>query len=109
MQIKNFEAAVGEQAKIEKEVKTMLQQNNVGVLLKCYMIFAKQVIALKRKHHGEMLHNEIDILKNLWAGRGLNMEIMNKIENYYIPSYIIPTIEYFRLDISPLDGNHVLS
>jgi len=45
----------------------------------------------------------------LWAGRGLNMEIMNKIENYYIPSYIIPTIEYFRLDISPLDGNHVLS
>lgn len=102
-QIKHFKFAVEEQVKIEHEVKNMIKSR----LLIYYIIFGKQVVKLRKKYQGNLLFNELEILQNLWFGRGLDFELLNKIKHYYVPSW--PIISFFTMDHSLLDGPDVLS
>jgi len=96
--------------KIEREMKSMLKDIPDRIFEVYYIVFAKEIVRLKKKHSGETLIKELHILQDKWKARGLNSLILDKIKKYYIPSYTPEvTPEYFKLDISVLDGSDVLS
>ena len=88
--------------KIELQVKEICD-GEPTILLPYYMIFGKEIYSKANKHKGEALYNEIMILEDKWEARGLThylLEIIKNICGVWIP---------FRLDISELDGPHLLS
>jgi hypothetical protein len=101
----NFRNAIGEQARIETEVKTMLANTTPLLQLVNYIIFAKQVVKLSKKYRGETLYGEMEILQNLWEGRGLDKTLMNQIKKYYVPSYPVIMIEVCKFDVGKFDVN----
>ena len=108
---KNFMARLEAKAtrklvQIEYEVKQICQ----GVLithLPYYIIFAKELYRLRYHHSTTTLITEAEILEEKWRARGLNYGLLDTIKAYYIPSY--ETRQHFKLDISDLDGTHVLA
>jgi len=89
----NFKLSIDEQVRIENEVKQMAS----GINQVYYIIFAKEVVKAAKKHKGETLIGELEILQDKWSGRGLDVEIMNKIKKYYVPSYKVKCDEYTKL------------
>lgn len=87
---------------IELKVKEICN-GEPTILLPYYIIFGKEIYSKANKHKGETLYNEIMILEEKWEARGLTPELLKIIKNIWgVP---IP----FRLDISELDGVHLLS
>ena len=88
--------------KIELQVKEICD-GEPTILLPYYIIFGKEIYSKANKHKGESLYNEIMILEAKWEARGLTpylLEIIKNIWGVWIP---------FRLNISELDGPHLLS
>ena len=88
--------------KIELQVKEICD-GEPTILIPYYIIFGKEIYSKANKHKGESLYNEIMILEDKWEARGLTpnlLEIIKNIWGVWIP---------FRLDISELDGGHLLS
>jgi sulfur transfer complex TusBCD TusB component (DsrH family) len=99
-----------EAVKVENEIKNLMANKTDKINAVYYIIFAKEILKLMKKHKGESLINEVYIIENKWKARGLNEETLKEIEYLYLPIIKpIPTIEYFRLDISVLDGPDVLA
>lgn len=67
-QIKNFSASVGDQVKIENQVKSFMVANNIPLLnTNYYMLFLKRILSERFYKSQE----EADISFNKWAIRGL--------------------------------------
>ena len=71
-----------------------------------YIIFAKEIYKLKKKHSAETLLKEVEIKQMKWISRGLDWQKLDDIKELYT-SYIGG--DFFRLDISLLDGNDRLA
>jgi hypothetical protein len=106
-QAANFTNYVASAAKIEGEIKQMIGGKAPLSAINLYIIFAKQVIKLKGKYTNETLYGEMKILQDLWEGRGLDGMLLEGIKLYYVPQY--PYINFFRCDVSDLDGTDVLA
>lgn len=103
-QKRNFREVIGEQVRIETEVKEIVGKSTTLLLLPYYIIFAKEVVSKAKKYKGVTLYREMEVLQNLWGGRGLDISLMNKIKQHYVPAYTPIIVTYFRLDTSLLDG-----
>jgi len=106
-QTANFTNYVASAAKIEGEIKLKIQGRVPTPQLVYYIIFAKQVVKLLGKFKDETLYGEMLILQNLWEGRGLDGTILEEIKLLYVPPF--PYINFFRCDISNLDGTDKLA
>lgn len=93
-------------AKIEIQVKQIVQ-GQPALYLPYYIIFGKEIYSKQKRFKGQTLLNELTILNNKWEARGLDPILLEEIKNFYVPLYKIVTP--FRLDLSLLDGPHVLS
>jgi hypothetical protein len=103
----NFSMTVGEQSKIENEIRSIVGQQSTSLMLTYYIIFGKQVVKLIKKFSGKTLIGELAILDNLWQGRGLDGQLLEEIKHHYMKSY--PYGKIFILDESYLDGEDVLA
>lgn len=92
--------------KIETQIKGMAQ-GYPALHLPYYIIFGKEIYKRQKKFKGQTLLNEIAILDDKWQRRGLDPILLENIKNFYVGPYKYVTP--FRLDISLLDGPHVLS
>ena len=88
--------------KLELQIKEIVD-GEPTILLPYYIIFGKEIYSKANKHKGESLYNEIMILEDKWEARGLTPYLLEIIKNIW--GVAIP----FRLDISKLDGPHLLS
>ena len=95
-----------ELVKREVEIKRLVQGEPV-LFLPYYIIFAKEIYSKQKKFTALTLLNEIVILERKWESRGLNPVLLEMIKNLYVQPYAY--IRPFRLDISLLDGPHILS
>ena len=102
-QKQNFALSVGEQVQIENEVKTMLVSTAPLLQIVNYIIFAKQIVSLRKKYKSETLFNEMEILQDFWAGRGLNTTLMNQIKQYYVPAYVPFVCTTAKFDVGKFD------
>ncbi|GAI07049.1 unnamed protein product [marine sediment metagenome] len=66
-----------------------------------YMAFAKEIYSKQKKFKGQTLLNELTILDNKWAMRGLDGGLLSQIKNFYVPPY--PVIEVCRFDVGRFD------
>jgi len=98
--------ATRELVKIEIEVKQIVQGQSI-LHLPYYIIFGKELYRLRNTHTSDTLINEAIILEQKWESRGLDPIYLEYIKNFYIQAYA--NVRPFRLDISLLDGPHVLS
>ena len=98
----NFANAVGEQVRIEQEIKQFVGGQASTLELPYYIIFTKELIKLTKKYRGQNLINEMEILQNRWTSRGLNMFVLRFIKSHYVPEYPLP--DPFIMDSSLLDG-----
>jgi len=98
----NFNAAIIGQVAIERAVKTVVKDN---LTLPYYMIFAKQAANRAKRHKGQTLYDEIWILEEKWASRGLSGYLMDRIKQ--LINVPVPW-DCFTLDISFLDQDDVL-
>lgn len=106
-QAKHYSMTTKEQVQIEEFVKEFMAQHGLPVLhTNYYILFAKQIFTLLKKHGDLTFLEELEILQQKWSMRGLDFEMLNLIKLHFAPSYIIPTC--FKLDISLLDGPDVL-
>ena len=104
--VKQEKAATEDLVKIEKEIKNLIQGEPI-ILIPYYLIFGKEIYKRQNKFKEQTLINEIEILEEKWRARGLNFELLEKIKLFYVQAY--KTLAHFKLDISLLDGLHVLS
>jgi len=106
-QMSKLEAeATQELVQIENQVKNLTQGKSL-LHLPYYIIFAKEIYRLKQHHSDATLINEARILEAKWESRGLDGELLERIKRLYIEAY--PAYNFFRLDISLLDGVDVLA
>jgi len=99
-------AASADMEKIEVEIKSMVQ-DQPALYLPYYIIFAKEIYSKKKKFTGQTLINELKILDEKWNRRGLDWITLENIKNFYVPIY--PEGLFFIMDVSLLDGAHVLA
>lgn len=90
----------------EEQIKRLIQGEPV-YFQHFYMAFAKEIYSKEKRFKAQTLLNEIVILQNKWISRGLNPILLEEIKNLYVQPYAY--IRPFRLDISLLDGPHILS
>ena len=88
--------------RIEKEVKQMVQGQPV-YLHHFYMAFAKEIYSKQNKFKEQTLLNELRILDNKWAMRGLNASLLAEIKDFYVPIYLGPLV--CRFDVGRFDVN----
>lgn len=101
-QASRYNAAAVSQFKIDGIVKNIIRD---PLLLVYYQVFAKEAVKLTKKHKGQTLIDEIDILEQKWNARGLDEFNMDRIKNALnVP---IP-LHCFYLDESYVDGFDVL-
>lgn len=103
-QNKGFSSSVNRQVRIEQEVKRIVGAQDVLMNLPYYIIFAKELVAVKGKHAGDTALSEAELYQGKWAGRGLDTNILNTIRAYYFPGWVPPVVVPFRFDVSLLDG-----
>lgn len=107
-QAANFAATAGRQVACEIYIKGLMTEHGLSVLdTNYYILFAKGILKLMKKHSGDTFIEELKILEDKWETRGLSGEILDMIKVYYAPSYALSQV--FRLDISLLDGEDQLS
>lgn len=80
--VKNQAPAFIEAVKVEEEVRTVLCEHNI-LELPYYIIFGKEVLKVLRKHTGQTVESEINILMNKWCGRGLHPINLYKVLSLY--------------------------
>lgn len=102
-QKKDFKLTQGEQVNIERVVKTITNDLNQVY----YIVFAKELVKISKKHKHENLWTEIGILQNKWYSRGLDPDIIDSIKTQFVQGY--PYANLFILDWSLLDGPDVLA
>jgi len=88
-QKRNFKIAAEEQARIEQEVKGIVGKRGHLMFMHFYCSFGKKVVQLKKKYGGQQLLNELKILDDKWAARGLNALLLKEIKANYVPEYKI--------------------
>jgi len=93
IQKRNFKIAAAEQAKIEHETKAAIGGTAATMLIHFYCAFAKKVAQLKKKHGDHELKNELDILENKWAARGLNRQLLKELRRMFIEGYYLDWCE----------------
>lgn len=106
MMVKQEAEATIDLVKIEQQIKLMVQGEPI-TLIPYYIIFGKEIYKKQNKFKAQSLLNEIMILEQKWESRGLDPVLLDKIKTFYVQPYIY--ITPFRLDISLLDGPHILS
>jgi len=106
-QMSKLEAeATRELVQIENEIKQICQGASL-LHIPYYIIFGKELYKLRNNHSAATLITEAEILEEKWRTRGLDYSLLNKIKTFYIQAY--ETMQYFKCDISDLDGTHVLA
>ena len=73
-------ATVQKEVEIERMVESIV---GPSLLRGHYMIFAKEINKLLKKHRGSNLITELAIIENKWMTRGLNVDTMTKIESLF--------------------------
>ena len=99
----NFEARIKRQVEIEEIVNSVVGPDINRVY---YIIFGKEVWKKMQQHKQETLDTEVHILEDKWIKRGLNMAMLDEIENRL--GYAI-TFKFFVIDSSLLDGDDRLA
>jgi hypothetical protein len=108
-QKKGYKSAADSQAKVAMEIKRLLGGAVPSMMQVYYINFANELLMKARKHAGETLCNEIGILFEKHKARGENEVLLRNIIALYAPICMPTVIEYFKLDISLLDGPDVLA
>jgi len=98
-------AATKDLVRIETQVKRLVQGAPI-IHLPYYIIFGKEIYKKRNKFKAQTLHSELRIIEEKWWRRGLDMNLLENIKHFFVESY--PWGITFRLDISDLDGPHVL-
>lgn len=106
LMVKQEAAATNALVKIETQIKQIVQGEPI-ILIPYYIIFGKEIYSKQKKFKAQTLVNEIEILEEKWRARGLNWELLEIIKLFYVEAY--KNLAHFKLDISFLDGPHVLS
>jgi len=86
-QKRQFKSTVDEQVKIEREVKRMITNVGSPILTNYYILAAKQAVQASKKHKGDNLTTELNIIDQKWKDRGLDEDLLTQIKQYYIPGY----------------------
>jgi len=73
-------ATVKREVEIERMVEGLV---GPSLLRGHYMIFAKEINKLLKKHRGSNLITELAIIENKWMTRGLDVDTMTKIESLF--------------------------
>ena len=106
-QIKNYNLSVGELVALEHQIKMIIGDKILAAHRPYYLIFGKELYRRKRLYSGQMFYNEMVLLENKWIGRGLDFDVLDNIKRLFWPSY--PELEWFKCDISLLDGEDRLA
>jgi len=91
---------------LEKFVKNLVD-GVPSFLVHFYYAFAEEVAMLAKKCQAKTLINEIEIRQQKWIKRGLDWQFLDSIKKHLVQEY--KKAEFFRLDISCLDGNDRLA
>ena len=92
-QKQKFGTAIGKQVEIERAVKRMISGSESSMLTNYYILFAKKAVQLGKKHKGDTLTEELNILDDKWETRGLDTDLLTQIKQYFIPCYVgIPVV-----------------
>jgi len=84
----------------ENKIKEVL--NDVGSFeIVYYIIFAKELQKLKRKHSEATLMQEVGVLERKWEIRGLNIDNLVKVKELYVPILL----NVCRFDVGKYDKN----
>ena len=73
-------ATVGREVQLERMVNSIV---GFDIARGHYMVFAKQLNKVMRKHKGENLLTEVEILQDTWSTRGLDTSIMDQIKTWF--------------------------
>jgi len=84
-QKRNYKLSAAEAAQIDREVKRMAGTSANLVDIPYYIIFGKEICSLKKRYEKDLLCLEVGIRYNKWRERGLNLNILNVIQQYYVP------------------------
>ena len=90
--------------RIELQIKNMVQ-GEPALYLPYYIIFAKVIYRLQNKFKGQNLINELEVLQGKWERRGLNINLLNEIKHFYVPSYIPFVCITAKFDVGKFDVN----
>jgi len=104
-QKENFTAKTDMQVQIERIVDDIVGSNIYRVY---YMIFGKEVYKMIHIHTQGTLDTEIDILRDKWSSRGMDLDVMTDIENALGYQTGPAGPQNFTLDSSLLDGPDIL-
>lgn len=86
--------------KIEIQVKQII--NGVPTFYEhFYMAFAKEIYSKQKKFKSQTLINELAILDDKWKRRGLDVGLLTKIKEFYVPIYG----PVARFDVGKFDVN----
>lgn len=91
---------------LEKFVKNITDGCPV-FLMHFYYAFAEEIAMLAKKCQAQTLINEIEIRQQKWIKRGLDWQLLDTIKKHLVQEY--KKAEFFRLDISLLDGSDRLA
>jgi len=105
LMVKQEAEATADLVKIETEIKQLIQGQPI-IHIPYYIIFGKEIYKRQKKFKAQTLINEVEILQEKWRRRGLDPFILDMIKEFYVEAYKLG--KYFHLDISDLDGPHVL-
>jgi len=108
-EVSNYKHIAISQEQLERTVKGICKNVATALTQVYYICFGNEIERIKSKHSGATLCNEIRLMYDKWAARGLNATTLNEIILHLAQGCSIPPIFTFRLDISLLDGPDVLS
>lgn len=79
-QIDHKKATIAREVELERMVEGIV---GPSLLRGHYMIFAKELNKAMKKHRGENLLTEVEILQDTWSTRGLDTSIMDQIKTWF--------------------------
>ena len=101
-QIKNYKSSVGDLVRLEIQIRQIIRDRILRAHAPYYIIFGKELYRRKNLYSGKVFYNEMILLEDKWAGRGLDFQVLDDIKRIFWPPY--PQLEIFKCDISLLDG-----
>jgi len=91
---------------LEKFVKHLVD-GTPSFLVHFYYAFAEEIAMLSAKCQAQTLIDEVEIRQQKWIKRGLDWQFLDSIKKHFVQAY--KKAEFFRMDISLLNGNDRLA
>jgi hypothetical protein len=108
--VANYKRAAISQSQLEHIVKGLCKNAATSLTEVYYICFGNEILRIKSKHSGTIVCQEVNLMREKWATRGLNTLVLDNIVQclaqgcYTAP----PVVHSFTFDHSLLDGPDVL-